>query len=403
VKHELIHRVAPLALQPLRWMACLSADAYYRSIHRVRCWGTLPRRRGATLIVANHQHEIESPVIVAGLTIRSLSWRDPIFTVSSRRMWEPGFFAERIPWLVPMRALNFGWLFGSIGMQPIENELQTRPFASIAYALINAHGDLPAESVFGEKARQRMPATVRTLAGVLSPKHFAFSRSYVRLNELNEPYRGEILAATRAGIDADVAHFEALARDGASIFLAPEGFYSGDGKMQRLRGILSRLTPLAAIWLAAVSYDPYDDRRLTMLYRVLPALPGVPLDAQLKARRPVTVSALVCTWLATQDAPFTRAGAIAAVEAQRRTLSPSAFLVPELRATSLASAVDAVLAGMERLGTLQRSGDRLTLSAQRTHPQFPRTDDMIAYQRNFHEETLDGLRELERRGNDASG
>ncbi|HEY5339450.1 MAG TPA: hypothetical protein VIK27_00360 [Candidatus Aquilonibacter sp.] len=402
MKHKLIRTVAPLPLQPLRWMAYASVASYYRVAYRIRVWGRLPRKRGATLVVANHQHEIESPVIVADQGIASFSWRDPIFTVSSRRMWEPGFFAERIPWLAPLRAVNLGWLFGSIGMQPIENELQSRPFASVAFMLTKAHGNLDAAAVFAPRALERLPEDVRMLGDILLPAHFAFSRSYVRLNELSEPYRAEVLRATRAEIDDDIAHFEALARDGATIFLTPEGFYSGDGKMQRLRGILTHLAPLATIWLTAISYDPYDDRRLTMLYRVLPALPDVALETQLKARRPITVSALLCTWLASQQLSFTRSDAVAAVERQLAMLPGGAFIVPELRRSPEAS-VDSVLAGMMRHGALARDNERFNLAPVRKHPQFPRTDDIIAYQRNFHEETLEGLRALQSSGNDARG
>ncbi len=402
MEHKLIRAIAPLALQPLRWAAYLSVASYYRVAYRIRSWGALPRERGATLVVANHQHEIESPVIVADLGIRSFSWRDPIFTVSSRRMWEPGFFAERIPWLVPLRAVNMGWLFGAIGMQPIENELQARPFASVAFALTKEHGNLDAATVFTSRAIDRLPPPARTLNDLLSPAHFAFSRTYVRLNELNEPYRGEILRSTRAELDADIAHFAALARDGATIFLTPEGFYSGDGKMRPLRGILGHLAPLATLWLTAVSYDPYDGRRLTMLYRVVPAIPAVPLEVQLKARRPVTTSALLCTFLAGDPQPFTLADAVHAVDEQLALLPREAFVVPELRAHRL-RAVDGVLGEMRRRGVLECEADRYGLAARRTHPQFARTQDMVAYQRNFHEETLDGLRTLERAAGDARG
>ena len=119
--------VSPAWVQPMRWCAIASVSAYYRIACRIRGWGRLPSRRGPTLVIANHQHEIEASVIVSDLTIRSLSLRFPIFTVSSRRMWEPGFLAERLPWLAPvLRPYNLGWLFEALGMQPIENELHTR-------------------------------------------------------------------------------------------------------------------------------------------------------------------------------------------------------------------------------------------------------------------------------------
>jgi len=390
VKPNAIRAIAPLYLQPLRWMAYVSVACYYRVAYRIRSWGALPRRRGPTLVVANHQHELESPVIVADLGLRSFSWRDPIFTVSSRRMWEPGFFAERIPWLAVAREANFGWLFGSIGMQPIENELQSRPFASVAYTLIGLSGDVPVETVFREKVLAQLPRGVGKLSDLLTARHFAFARSYVRITEILEPYREVVMRATRASIDADIAHFEDLQRDGATIFLTPEGFYSGDGKMRPLRGILARLVPLATVWLAAISYDPYVRTRLTMLYRVTPARDDLPLDTQLKAARPVTTSALLCTWIATRERAFAARDAFAGVARGLLDLPPAAFVVPELR-TNLEAAVRDALRGLVRRGTLRAQGDAYELTQERTHPQFPRTQDMIAYQANFHAETLEGL------------
>ncbi|HTV91601.1 MAG TPA: hypothetical protein VMG98_02695 [Verrucomicrobiae bacterium] len=372
---NVIHTVSPWYLQPMRWMAYVSVASYYRIAFRIRSWGALPLRRGPTLIVANHQHELESPVIVADVGLRTLAWRDPIFTVSSRRMWEPGFFAERIPWLRVAREANFGWLFGSIGMQPIENELQTRPYASIAYTLIGLYGDLPVESVLRERALVALPPGVRNLSDLLTARHFAFARSYVRIPDVLEPYRDAVMRATRTQLDADIAHFEDLQRAGATIFLTPEGFYSGDGKMRPLRGILARLAPLASVWLTAVSYDPYDAKRLTMLYRVTPAREGIALDLQLKAARPITTSALVCTYLA-EHPNATEPEVVQAVNEQVAALPPAAFVVPELREQP-ASAVRRVLENLRRMG--------------RKHPQFPRTQDMIVYQANFHAETLEGL------------
>jgi hypothetical protein len=267
-----LRKTAPWWVQPLRWLAVSLISVYYSLAYRIVGWGRLPAARGGRLLVANHQHEIESPAVVAIQTLRTRSWRYPIFTVSSRRMWEPGFLAERIPWLAFfLSAVNLGPLFSALGLQPIENELHARPFVSLAYTLHARHGDLPVEVVFQARALKRLPPSVTTLRDLLSRAHFRVGRSIVTLSELNEPYRGETLAATREQLEADLAHFEALARSGGTIFLAPEGFYSGDGKMQRLRGVLSRLEPLASICLTGISYDPFVGRRLWLLYRLQPA------------------------------------------------------------------------------------------------------------------------------------
>ena len=387
-----LRKTAPLWVQPLRWLAASLMTAYYTLAYRIVGWGTLPRRRSGMLLVANHQHEIESPAIVAILTLRTFSWRYPIFTVSSRRMWEPGFLAERLPWLSFMLSgINLGPMFSALGLQPIENELHARPFVSVAYALHAEFGDLPLDQVFQSRALERLPASIKRLSDLLSPANFETGRSVVTLSELREPYKKAALNATRRQLEGDIAHFEALARDGATIFLMPEGFYSGDGKMQRLRGVLSRLQPLTSVLLAAISYDPFLGRRLSLLYRIAPALPDVPLDAQLKRLRPVTTSGLLATWLLSRTEPFTKEDAVGGVKDQLTTLPDVLFIEPQLRKDP-EQATLAALSRMVRLGTLNDKNSRYALTDRRRHPQFPHTADMVAYQANFHAETLEGAR-----------
>jgi hypothetical protein len=341
------------------------------------------------LLIINHAHDIESAIVVATQGLLSLSWRDPIFTVSSRRMWEPGFFGRRIAWLkFALGNLNFGWLFSAIGMQPIENELRARPLASLSYTLQRQYGDLPMAAVFREPVLSHLPSNLKMLSDV-SKSEYDVSQMKATLSDLHEPYRSESLAATRAQLDADLAHFESLARDGATIFLAPEAFYTLDGKMLRLRGILPRLAPFCSIWLTGISYDPFVGRRLSMLYRVALAVAGIPLDIQLKRTRPVTVSALLGTWLHGRAAEFEERDAVDAVMRQLGELPAKLFVEPELRRRPKAM-VKAALSGMTNLGMLEQVAGRYVVTKQRSHPQFPGTPDMIAYQFNFHAETLAG-------------
>lgn len=378
-------------MQPVRWLAVAFVSTYYHTAFRVRGWGALPVRRPPAVLVANHQHEMESAVIVATQSLKALQVQRPIYTVSSRRMWEPGFFSERIPWLRPvLGTANLGWLFAGIGMQPIENELHSRPFRSIASALRSRHGNLTTASVFRDRAMARIPDAV-SLDDVLSMRHFDASRAYVSLSELLEPYRSEMLEVTREQLAADIAHFVGLVRSGATIFLTPEGFYTVDGRMQRFRGILSHLTPIARTYLAGISYDPFVGRRLSMLYRVREADPQLSIEDDIKRLRPVTTSALLASWLHERRVPFTAGDAVRAVEEQLAGLPAQAFVDPELRRNPRAMTL-AALDAMGRRALLLRDHDRCELAASLRHPQFPRTDDIVAYQAAFHAETLDGLR-----------
>lgn len=384
--------VARFYWQPVRWLGALGVCAYYRTAYRIRSWGRLPVRRGPTLIVINHQHDIESALIVATLSITGLAWRYPIFTVSSRRMWEPDFLAQRIPWIRPMvRGLNFGSLFAAMGMQPIENELHSKPLLSLAHMLFQRHGDLPLNEVFRETVLERLPPQVTMLSDALKPAHSQAASLTVSLSQLLEPYRADALAATREQLETDSAHFERLVREGATLFLAPEGFYTTDGKMQRMRGLLPRLQPLARIWLGGISYDPFVGKRLSMLYRVAAAEDSLSLPTQLKRIRPVTVSALLASWLVSRPAPFSEGDATSALLQMLRDLPAILFVDPELRRRP-EHLVRSALAGLKRLGMLAQTDGRLALTQLRTHPHFPRTADIVAYQANFHRETLEGAR-----------
>ena len=134
--------------------AMLSVAAYTGIAHRVRGWGRMSRRRGATLVVINHQHPIESTTIVSRLGVQS-SWRHPVFTSTGRRMWEPGFFVVEFPWLPGfMRNVSPGPLFTTLGFMPIENQLYARPIASLALAVHRERGALRIAEVFSPESRR---------------------------------------------------------------------------------------------------------------------------------------------------------------------------------------------------------------------------------------------------------
>ena len=384
----------------MRWTAVLSVHTYYHLRYRIRCWGSLPRTPRAKVVVANHQHENEPTILVESTSVGALAWRYPVFAVAGRRMFEPNFMAERIPWLrFAMRGWNFGVLFGALGLRPLENELNRRPLTSLAHSLLRRVDDAPLADVFRESALAKVPPGAQTLKDLLQPEYSEAVRTYASLSELREPYRAEVLAMTRADLDMDIAHFQALAREGATIFLTPEGTYSPDGRMLRLRGLLSALAPLAQIVIAGISYDVFVGKRLSLLYRLVVAHDDAPLEPQIKAARPVTVSALLATWLADHPDSFSAREAAEAVSAQLAELPPVLFVDPELRRNPTAM-VHRALSGLERLGSAQLQNGRYTLTSSRTHPEFPLVGDMIDYQRNFHQETLEGARSatLDREG-----
>jgi len=381
---------------PLRAMAVITNYLWDHVAYRVRHWGAIPRRRGPTLIVANHQHDLESMAIVTTTTVERGPWRHPIFTASSRRMYEPGFLAARLPWLrLFLRRVNAGPLFVALGMLPLENELSSRAIAAFAWSAQRRHGTLSLAEIFDESVAARFPPGT-TSDDLWHRDLFDEAQRTVKITTVREPYRREILDETRAGIADDLARMQDVVSRGATFYLTPEGHYTTDGRMLPMRGVVERLAPLTTIYLAGVSYDPFVARRLSMLYRVI--LFGAPLDAKsetmtrltrtLAATRPITTSLLLGAWIHAHEASFTLDEAVAAVEDALANLPPKLFVDPELRRNPRAM-VKAALPLMAGWNILKRDGDRYRLAGLRRHPQFPHVDDIIAFQARFFEETLE--------------
>ncbi len=388
-----------IGFTPIEALAIAVRQPWLTTRVRVRQWGRLPFRRGPTLLVANHQHEDESE-IVAGRAYAQGPWRRPVFTASSRRIYEPGFFAERMPWLAPFaRELDAGPLFMAIGMLPLENELSSRPLASLARDVQRAHGDLGLDEVFRAEALAALGPGARRLSDLPRPEFFAAAQARTRLSLLREPYRREAVAALRAGVQADIARIADVVRAGATFFVTPEGFYSTDGRMRPLKGIVTHLVPLADVWLAAIAFDPFRGRRLSLLYRVVPWTKRGDLATSLAAARPVTTSALLATWLAAWraergDEPFARGAVADGVVRVRAELPKRLFVDPEFD-VARERALDEALGLLAARGTLARDGERYRLGETRTDPRFPGVEDVVAYHATFLAETVAAARALD--------
>lgn len=384
--------ISSLWAVPLRATAVLANYAWDHLAYRVRHWGKVPRRRGSTLIIANHQHDFESPAIVSTTTVESGPWRHPIFTASSRRMYEPGFLATRLTWLrVLLRRVNAGQLFVSLGMLPLENELGSRAISAFAWAVQRRHGPLALAEIFDERVTARFPSGTRS-SDLWRREFFGKAHEVVKVTTVREPYRREILDETRTDVERDLARMEDVVCRGGTFYLTPEGRYTTDGRMLPMRGVIERLAPLATIYLVGVSYDPFVARRLSMLYRVV-RFTGSGMDSMTKtlaAIRPVTTSQLFGTWLHRQAGSFTLDEAVAAVKAELVRLPPALFVDPELRRDPRAM-LRTALPLMVKWKVLELAGGHYRLAEHRRHPQFPFVDDIIAYQARFLDETLENV------------
>jgi hypothetical protein len=216
----------------------------------------------------------------------------------------------------------------------------------------------------------------------------------VRLSYVREPYRRELVAALRSGVDEDIARIVGVVQRGASFFVTPEGFYSTDGRMRPLKGIVEHLVAVADVWLAAIAFDPFRGRRLSLLYRVLPWSGRAQLATALAAARPVTTSALLASWLLAVDLPFDAREAVDGVVRLRDGLPPGAFVDPEL-VRDAERCVREALDVMAERGLLHGDGTRYALGARAGDPRFAGVTDIVAYQATFAGETIAALRALD--------
>ncbi|HEY7993998.1 MAG: MFS transporter [Candidatus Eremiobacterales bacterium] len=377
----------PPSAGPLQAFAMMLITPYYMTAYRIRGWGRLPRRRRATLLVSNHQHDLDTTALIMRLSVQG-PWMRPIYSVASRRMFEPGFMEVRfapVRWLVEL--VDWAWMYGRLGVLPIENELRRRAVASFAYAIYTMHGDLPVDTVFSSRARPAL-GDAKTLKSLIGRPLLA-QEEYVSAATINEPYRTELLAHTRLQTESDLARIEGVLRAGGTLYLTAEGMYTRDGKLNRFRTAFSRVVNLGENYLLALSYDVFAGGRLSLLYRVLKPENPDDFRASLASARPVTLSQLLASWLMARDSDgaFTRDAAIDGVRSGLDRVPPTAFIDPELR-PRLPEKLDDALAAMVKRGLLASGGGSYRLGATLHDPRFPLVPDIVTHQANFYAETI---------------
>jgi hypothetical protein len=361
---------------------------------RVRQWGHLPAERGATVLITNHQHIDEGETITAR-TFFLHPWK-PLLMCNSRRTFETGFIAARLPWSARFtRGVNLSGLWARYGIFPIENHLFSRPLISLAEELRAAHGDLRLEAVLPAESLAPLGLEGRGLSDLWKLDYFMAAQAWVKVAHLKQPYRREVLENLRATTERDVSAIVERVRAGATFYVTPEGDFSRDGRMHPMRkGIVEALAPFADLWLCAVAYDTFRGGRLSMLYRVLPFGDSADVGTSLAAARPITTSALLAPFLLDTDAPFATRDAARAVRERLDALPANVFVDPELRRAPDALVAKA-LETLRKRGTLAADGGHYRVTAHRIDARFPHVPDMLVFQRNMLEETLASAQRLE--------
>lgn len=389
----------PLGITAFRLLVAAGLAAYLRCACRIRIFGRIPGHQPGMLIISNHLHDIEGMLIPSRLVLRN-PFRHSLRFAASQRLFEPGFLAAHYPRLPRwLSRVNLGKLFYAFGARPVENQPLSRPFVSYAYDAFRRHGNLPAEVVFSAETLQRlrMPSET-TLRDFWSPRFLMAAQQPASIVDLREPYRTEFRFRIRNEIRNQLDTLERELREGATVYLTPEGRLSETGFLCRLRLALARLeTPARSRMLIGLSYDPYARRRLSVYVRFAPWSPHADVHLQLRAVRPITVSQVLCDrLLEARPERFSAEQALDAVRERLGQLPPGAFVVPELlRHTE--RMVRLALGNMARLGVLTGDGREYRIGSVRTHRAFPNVPDMLAHLRNTFRDTTAALEALAKR------
>ncbi len=373
---------------------------YLKLSYHIELEGPLPRPSGRpALVIANHQHDLEGTVLPAWLGLAGLGGPGVQF-VASERIFEPGFLATRSPaWMrPPIARVGLRGLFGLMGVWPIENEPLAPSLISQAGRLLEWAGDAPLGDVLVPSALERLglPADLR-LSQLTAARWLRAARQNVTLVDFREGARRQLLEDTLPRISKQLAAIEAAFAGGALLFLTPEGRYSVDGRMHRLRLALDRLLPAAQeLWVVHLAYDPLARRRLA-LYGYFEHLEPVPdrseLELRLRAGRPVTLSQLLCSWLVGCGGPFTAEQAWQGLQAALSALPQAAVRMGDARNPSRRR-LDRALVRLCRDGLLERVGESFVLRAAERHPgpRYPGSGDPVRYQAEMLTETCQALR-----------
>ena len=382
---------------PLRLFVAAVVYGYLRLMYTIRVHGRLPLRRPGTLVVSNHLHDLDGMIIPAWLTLQG-PWRHPVRYAAATRLLEPGFMAVRFPFLRDLlHRLNMGPFFRVMGVLPIENQPLVRPLASFAYEILAIWGNLPVVDVFTEEVNERLqPRPTDRLRKLWGHRMAEQAQANGSIRDLKEPYRSWMMARQRQLLEDQLRVLKDAVAGGDTLYIAPEGRYSADGRLGRFRLAYDVLHDASALnYIVGLSYDVLSKRRRRIYLNIAPAIDGIPVEQQVCALRPITVGHLLANWLVT-SAPteFTAADAIRVVEARAAVLPGTTKLAVGSRWQRV-RIVRQSLRSMTRLGVLESDGQRFRLGTVRTSDFFPLAEDILQHQNNALLETVAAVIEIE--------
>ena len=381
---------SPLWGVPVRLLAAVVVAVFLRVTTTLRISGRLPRHRPGTLVVSNHLHDLDGMIIPSHLTLHG-PWRHPIRYAASRRLFEPGFMSVRFPGLKRLLYhLNMGRFFEILGTLPIENEPLSRSIASMGFEILETTGNLPLSEVFSDSALERLGAgPTDYVKDLWSRRLVAAALKEGSILDLREPYRTDLIRRQRTVLAAQLARLEQAVEDGDTLYIAPEGRYSADGRLNRFRMALDILLKRAQqVYLATITYDPFAKRRCRIYLTIEPWRQDVPVRLQIRAGRPIAVGHMLADWmLSHENEGVTVKTAVKAIEARVEALPSNVHLAVPSRLLRR-QIVSQSLHYMAQLGVLREVNGVYHLTDCRSSAMFPLANDMLLHQKTTFQDTV---------------
>jgi 1-acyl-sn-glycerol-3-phosphate acyltransferase len=263
----------------LSWLIELGFDFTVGALYRIERV-LQPGCRPGALVVSNHQRESDVPIVCAVLVRRrGLRILDPLpfFAMREDLLRRDALFNLLAKWPQPVaKALGripLGWLFTGVRTMPMRR-LREFTLGDTVEALVAAgSGDEPPEAVLNGRGlrevaarMQEPPARVRDITRDAMGRAW---RTYWGLRRLRLVALKRIAPDFRRAINTQLDNFAALLDRGHSLYMAPEGTISPDGRFGRVRAgpwrVSRRRASPPLITPVGLSYDALAPGRLRVV------------------------------------------------------------------------------------------------------------------------------------------
>lgn len=269
----------------LTWLLEVCCDLVISRLYRIKAlYPSGYRLDPGTLVVSNHRRDVDVPILASVLCQREgLRLRQPLpFFAGREDLFRRDFLGEYLhAWPRPLqRALGrlpVTWFFRTLRVRPIRRVRE--------FSLSEAFSELASTGNRARWLNQRGRHEMTTNhcddpdSRGKPPERRAWG-----LRRLRGEAREAIEPAFRATVATQLQHFVSLLDAGRSVYLAPEGRNSRDGRFGRIRAgawhLAQRATTRPPILPIALSYDALRAGRLRAIVHVGTPLTGYSVDTR---------------------------------------------------------------------------------------------------------------------------